>query len=162
MCISANLSSSANWPKEIPPRGQLRCHGHDPGRATLSLWLEGKLMFPVPNALSQGDQGKSFMSLLTTAPTCSPSACPLLSWLSGNTMSNHSLRAGTFQKGLQTVNQLQIAFRIGFKMLQSSASNSSWVLHSQPSHVLKYSKCQIMSVPFWAAGWKESSHAVPH
>lgn len=82
-------------------------------------------------------------------------------------MSKHTLTAGIFQKvvmadckeSLQMYSKaLADCIQFGFEMLQSSASNTSWVLTSQLSHVLKCSKCQIMSFPFQAAEWKDCCH----
>lgn len=95
--ISANFKHLRKLTWGDISRGQLRRHGQDPERA--ALLLEGKLRFPVPNVLSQGQSrhhhhefAYNHSYLLSTC------LCWSLSWLSENTMPNHTLRVGIFQK----------------------------------------------------------------
>lgn len=77
ICISTS-STSANWPKEIPSEAnwdvmvmtlEVPCFVCDQRES----WGSQCQMSWV-----RRDQGMSFMNLLTTISTCSPSACPLL------------------------------------------------------------------------------------
>lgn len=153
ICISANLKCLSKLTQGYGPRGQLKCHGHDPRRAILSPWLEGELRFSVPSALSQGIKACSswLVQLPLPAILCMSSSASCLDW-EQVPFKRWLLKKSPYK---HTVNQLQTAFKYTFKTLHILASNTSWVLHS---HVLKCSKCQIMSFSFQVAEWKKSCH----
>lgn len=124
-----------------------------------------ELRFPAPRAVTQGIKAHSWACLQPPLPAVlqhvlSGSHLDLVETLCLNTLSQQ----GSFRRWLWqivrnpskcTVSPLQIAFKFSFEMLQSSASNTSWVPTFQLPHGLKCSKCQIMSFPFQAAEWKE-------
>lgn len=122
----------------------------------------GRVKVPSDKCLESGDQGMFFMiwvQLPLPAILCMSSSASCLDWVETPCL-NTLWEQVPFKRWLlkkspykHIINQLQIAFKYAFKTLQISASNTIWVLHS---HVLKCSKCQIMSFSFQAAEWKES------
>lgn len=125
ICISANVKCLSKLTQGYSPRGQLKCHGHDPRRAILSPWLEGELRFSVPSALSQGIKACSswLVQLPLPAIQCMSSSASCLDWVKTPYL-NTLWEQVPFKRWLlkkspykHTVNQLQIAFKYTFKTL---------------------------------------------